>query len=146
MTIKQIIDDLNSQLENNEIKGSYNMIKALSIIAVKAETIGGDEGRELAELCDRLKVSFKKLNNATDDELNAFATDWVKLLYFAEKEKHGYLFGNAEQEVEQWQKEMADEDKKCALEDVQNAYYIYVQARNDYIRKYGEYPEVETID
>lgn len=146
MTIKQIIDDFNRQLKNKEIKGSDNMAKALSIIAVKAETIGGDDGKELAGLCDRLKVSFKKLHSATDDELSEFAADWAKLMHFAEKEKYSYLFGSAEQETEQWQKEMADEDRKYALEDVQKAYNNYVQLRNDYIREYGEYPDVETID
>lgn len=143
MTVKQIISDFNSQLKSHEIKGTGNMIKALNIIAVKAETIGGDEGKELAELCDRLKLSFKNLHNATEYELSEFTTDLTKLMFFADKEKYSYLFGDDEHENQEWLKEMKNEDKKNALEEVQKGYNNYVQLRDDYIRQYGEYPSID---
>lgn len=94
MTIKKIIKDFNDQLKNKEIKSAEHMAKTLSVIAVKAETIGDNESQELTELCDRLRLFFKMLPNVTSEEILTMSSDFAKLIHFSEKKEYSFLFND----------------------------------------------------
>ena len=51
-----------------------------------------------------------------------------------------------EDEWEEMERINAEDDKRFALEDIQKAYNNFIQLKNEYIKRYGEYPEIKTED
>lgn len=145
MTIKQIIQEFNSQLNNKEIKGSESMNKVLGVLAVKAETIGGKEGYELAELCDRIRPFFKKSPNVTSEESLLMASDMAKLIHFTEKDEYAYLFSKEEEYCEPTEEEKQEAEKDLYSEECRNAYKEYLRLRRDYIKRFGDLPDMEDL-
>ena len=145
MTIKQIIEGFNSQLKSKEITNGGRMSKALGILAVKAETVGGEEGKELAGLCDKLRPYFKKLPNVTSEEVLSMASDFAKLMHFSEKEENYYLFMDDEETHGQAEEEKLDEQKEFYSECCRDAYRKYLAQRDEYINRFGELPDMEDL-
>lgn len=141
MTIKEVIEESKDVLqkiqgETDKEKSVAKLHKLLGVLAVKAENVTDTDTEELVSKIDQCRELLKQ--GALDD------ADTVLVFVRILSEIQSYKW-----EEDEWDalgRECANADKENALEDIQKAYNNFLNLKNGYIRKYGEYPEIETED
>lgn len=137
VTIKEVIEESKTVLQ--QIKGETDkegavakLHKQLGILAVKAEMVNDFDTTELVSKIERCREMLKQ--GALDDA--------DKVIVFVEVlcEIQNYNWNDLSDD--EWERELAEEDKRIALEDVQEAYNKYLSVRQSYIEKYDEIPEI----
>lgn len=139
MTIKEVIEESKTVLQRmNETDGTREekiakLHKLLGVLAVKAEYVTDTDTKELVDNIDRCRELLKQ--GAFDDA--------NKVLVFVNVLSEIQNYKWEEDEDEKWEKELAEEDRLIALEDVQKAYNQYLMIRQSYIEKYGDIPTID---
>lgn len=141
MTIKEVIEESKDILQ--KIQGETDRESAVAklhnllvVLAVKAENVTDTDTEELVAKIDQCRELLKQ--GAIDDADKVLV--FVNLLC----EIQSYKW--EEDEWEEMERINAEDDKRFALEDIQKAYNNFIQLKNEYIKRYGESPEIKTED